>query len=274
VVEIALKTEAQLGEGPTWLAETGELLWVDILAAEIHSFSPSTGSDSVRPVPQHVGAAKPRAGGGLVLNLVDGVWLLDPDNVFRPLTSWPREGVRGNDAAIDPQGRLWAGTMRYDNAASGGRLYRVEADGSVTTMLNAVTVSNGIAWSPDGTLMYYVDSPTKRIDVFSYDEAGISNRRTLTTVDEGQPDGITVDADGCVWVALWDGSAVHRYTPGGRLDRTVEMPVSRPTACAFGGPDLTDLYITSAAEPGRPLSGSLFVLTGAGVGLPTRPFSG
>ncbi|WP_067186276.1 SMP-30/gluconolactonase/LRE family protein [Microtetraspora niveoalba] len=275
MVEIALRTRAEVAESPTWLAETGELLWVDIPAAEIHRFSPSTGSDTVRHAPQHVGAARPRANGGLVLNLVDGVGLLDPDGGFRWLADLARDGVRGNDAAVDPQGRLWAGTMRYDQARGGGRLYRVDPDGAVVTVLESVTISNGIGWSPDGTLMYYADTPTGRVDVFDYAPSGeLSGRREFAAIDGGSPDGLTVDGDGCVWVAVWGGGQVRRYAPDGRLDRAVDVPVDRPTACAFGGRGLTDLYITSESKEGQPLAGSLFVLPGAGVGLPERLFAG
>jgi sugar lactone lactonase YvrE len=274
MVEIALKWRAKIGEGPTWDPRTDELIWVDILNAEIHAYTPATGEDRFQPAPQHVGAAKPRAAGGLVLNLAGGVGLLDPDGGFRWLAELARDGVRGNDAAVDRQGRLWAGTMRYDEAPGGGQLYRVDPDGTVTTVLDRVTISNGIDWSPDGTRMYYADTPMGRIDVFDAYDGVVTNRRTFATVAEGDPDGLTVDADGCVWLALWNGRAVHRYAPDGRLDRVVEMPVSRVTACAFGGPGLTDLYVTSAYAEGEELSGSLFVVAGAGVGLPISYFAG
>lgn len=281
--EVALPARAILGEGPTWDDRTGTLLWVDILARRVHTYSPATGADTVVETPQHVGAAKPREGGGLVLNLRDGVGLLDPDGGFRWLVEWPVEGVRGNDAAVDAAGRLWAGTMAYDIRPGGGRLNRVEPDGSFVTVLDSVTISNGIGWSPDGSRMYYIDTPLRRVDVFDVDgETGlVTARRTLTAVTRGQPDGLTVDADGCVWVALWDGGAVHRYTPEGELDRVVELPVSHVTACAFGGPDLTDLYVTTASEglgeevlATQPLAGALFVVPGAGAGLPIARFAG
>ncbi|MEV5407267.1 SMP-30/gluconolactonase/LRE family protein [Thermopolyspora sp. NPDC052614] len=281
--EVALPARATLGEGPTWDDRTGRLVWVDILACRVHTYDPATGADTVVETPQHVGAAKPRAGGGLVLNLRDGVGLLDPDGAFRWLTQWPVEGRRGNDAAVDAAGRLWAGTMAYDVRPGGGRLNRVEADGSFTTVLDDVTISNGTGWSPDGTLMYYIDTPLRRIDVFDVEPGAgtISNRRTLAAVTRGQPDGLTVDADGCVWVALWDGGGVHRYTPEGELDQVIDLPASRVTACAFGGPDLTDLYVTTASEglseavlAVQPDAGSLFVVPGAGAGLPSQPFAG
>ncbi|MEU6038354.1 SMP-30/gluconolactonase/LRE family protein [Actinomadura sp. NPDC047616] len=268
-VEIALARRAALGEGPTWDPAAGRLLWVDILASEVHAYDPSTGTDTVRPTPQHVGAAKPRASGGLVVNLRDGVGLYAPDGSFRWLAEWPEDGCRGNDAAVAPDGVLWAGTMRYDEAPGGGRLRRVTPEGKVTTVLNDVTVSNGLAWSPDGRLMYYVDTPTRRVDVFQGDD-----RRVFAHVP-GLPDGLTVDADGCVWVALWGGGRVLRYTPAGVLDRAVEVPARQTTACAFGGPGLRDLYITTATV-GAPAddahAGSLFVLPDAGQGLPSPAF--
>ncbi|MGW7256319.1 SMP-30/gluconolactonase/LRE family protein [Streptomyces sp. NPDC054834] len=277
--EVAIRAEAELGEGPTWDAATGRLIWIDILQSRVHTYDPSSGRRTVRTTPQHVGAVKPRAGGGLVLNLRDGVGLLDPDGTFRWLHHEPAPGRRANDAAVAPDGSLWAGTMRYDEATGGGTLARVAADGAVTTVLPDVTVSNGTGWSPDGSLMYYIDTPTRRIDVFDCDGERVSGRRPLAEIEEGAgfPDGLTVDADGCVWVALWDGGAVRRYTPDGELDRVISVPAPRTTACAFGGTDLTDLYITTArtglAAP-DPLSGSVLVVPGAGKGLAQPAFAG
>lgn len=277
--EVAVRAEATLGEGPTWDPATGRLTWLDILCMRIHAYDPSSGRRTVRTTEQHVGAAKPRAGGGLVLNLRDGVGLLDPDDTFRWLHHEPVPGRRANDAAVAPDGSLWAGTMRYDEAPGGGTLSRLTGDGDVRVVLPGVTVSNGTGWSPDGRLMYYADTPTRRVDVFDYDGEGIRNRRTLTEIEEGAgfPDGLTVDAEGCVWVALWDGGAVRRYTPSGALDRVVALPTPRTTACAFGGPGLTDLYITTArkglSRP-DPLSGSVLVVAGAGEGLPQPAFEG
>lgn len=226
---------------------------------------------------QHVGAAKPRTDGGLVVNLRDGVGIYDFTG-FRWLHRDVVPGRRGNDAAVAPDGSLWTGTMRYDEAPGGGTLSRIAPDGTAATVLDDVAVSNGTGWSPDGRLMYYIDSPTRSIDVFDVgaDQLPI-NRRKLASVDEGFPDGLTVDADGCVWVALWDGGAVRRYTPDGELDRVIELPVLRPTACAFGGADLTDLYITTARtglEAPHPMSGSVLVVPGAGKGLAQPAFEG
>lgn len=303
--EVAVRAEAALGEGPTWDVDAQRLIWIDILGCRVFTYDPVSGRRTVMVTEQHVGAAKPRVGGGLVVNLRDGIGLYGPgsadgsgpvdrsgsgpvdgsgegssdDAGFRWLHHEAVPGRRANDAAVAPDGALWAGTMRYDEAPGGGSLSRIAPDGTTEVVLDDVTVSNGTGWSPDGRLMYYIDTPTRRIDVFDFDGRRAVNRRPLAVIDEGDgfPDGLTVDADGCVWVALWDGGAVRRYTPSGTLDRVVELPVPRPTACAFGGADLTDLYITNARtglETPHPLAGSLLVVPGAGKGLPHPPFAG
>ncbi|MFD5268725.1 SMP-30/gluconolactonase/LRE family protein [Streptomyces sp. NPDC058335] len=279
VFDVAVRAEAALGEGPTWDPATGRLLWLDILGSRLHTYDPSTGRRTVRVTDQHVGAAKPRAGGGLVLNLRDGVGLLDEDGSFRWLHHEPVPGRRANDAAVAPDGSLWAGTMRYDEAPGGGSLSRVTGDGSVSVILDDVAVSNGTGWSPSGTLMYYIDSPTRRVDVFDHADGRVTNRRPFVQIEDGAgfPDGLTVDADGCVWVALWEGGAVRRYTPAGALDRVIELPTPLVTACAFGGADLTDLYVTTARvglEGPHPLSGSLLVVPDAGKGVAQPAFTG
>lgn len=295
-VEVAVQAHAALGEGPTWDARAGRLIWVDILGSRIHTFDPVSGRRTVLATEQHVGAAKPRAGGGLVVNLRDGVGLYGPagsgespaaagstgtasaGGSFRWLHREPVPGRRANDAAVAPDGSLWCGTMRYDEAPGGGTLSRIAPDGTVRPILDDVSVSNGMGWSPDGRRVYYIDSPTRRIDVFDIDDDQLPvDRSPFVTVEDGFPDGLTVDAEGGVWVALWDGGAVRRYTPDGELDRVLELPVRRPTACAFGGADLTDLYITTARTgltAPHPMSGSLLVVPGAGKGLPQPEFAG
>ncbi|WP_069759200.1 SMP-30/gluconolactonase/LRE family protein [Streptomyces sp. LUP47B] len=275
--DVAVRAEATLGEGPTWDGE--RLLWIDILGARLHTYDPVSGHRTVRVLDQHIGAVKPRAGGGLVLNLRDGVALLDPDDSFRWLHHEPVPGRRANDAAVAPDGSLWAGTMRYDEAPGGGTLSRITGDGTHRTVLDDVAVSNGTGWSPDGRLMYYIDSPTRRVDVLDHEGGRLSDRRPFVVIEDGAgfPDGLTVDADGCVWVALWDGGAVRRYTPDGTLDHVITLPTPRVTACAFGGPDLTDLYITTARvglDAPHPVAGSLLVVPGAGKGVAQQPFAG
>ncbi|MFJ1731823.1 SMP-30/gluconolactonase/LRE family protein [Streptomyces sp. NPDC088254] len=279
--EVAVRARATLGEGPTWDPAAGRLLWLDILGSRLHTYDPATGRRTVRVTDQHVGAAKPRAGGGLVLNLRDGVALIeaDGDGTLRWLHREPVPGRRANDAAVAPDGSLWAGTMRYDEAPGGGTLTRLTGDGSVEPVLDDVAVSNGTGWSPDGRLMYYVDSPTRRVDVFDHADGQVSGRRAFAVIEDGAgfPDGLTVDADGCVWVALWDGGAIRRYTPEGKLDRVIALPTPRVTACAFGGPTLSDLYVTTARvglDSPHPVAGSLLVVPGAGQGLPQPAFAG
>ncbi|MEW1923941.1 SMP-30/gluconolactonase/LRE family protein [Streptomyces sp. NPDC088360] len=282
-MDMAVHAQAALGEGPTWDFAAQRLIWVDILSSRVHTYDPSTGHSSVMATEQHVGAAKPRAGGGLVVNLRDGVGLYDSvadGGAFRWLHREVVPGRRGNDAAVAPDGALWAGTMRYDEGTGGGNLIRLTGDGAATELLGEVSVSNGLGWSPDGRSLYYIDTPTRRIDVLDLrDDQLPGSRRPLVTIEEeaGYPDGLTVDAEGCVWVALWDGAAVRRYTPSGILDRVIELPVRRPTACAFGGPGLRDLYITSARTglgAPHPLSGSVLVVPDAGQGVAQAAFAG
>ncbi|WP_326599232.1 SMP-30/gluconolactonase/LRE family protein [Streptomyces sp. NBC_01803] len=280
-LEIAVRARALIGEGPTWDPEAGRLIWVDILSSRVHLLDTSTGRRTILATIQHVGAAKPRAAGGFVVNLRDGVGLYDAEGAFRWLRRETVPERRGNDAAVGPDGTLWVGTMRYDERRGGGTLTRVLPDGTAVTVVPDATVSNGVGWSPDGTSMYYIDTPTHRVDVFTVTgDGGVVDRRTLVDVGDvaGAPDGLTVDADGCVWVAFFDGHSVRRYTPEGKLDRTVEVPASRPTACAFGGPGLNDLFITTASngtDPAvEPLAGSVLVLPDAGQGLPQPAFAG
>ncbi|MFB6815220.1 SMP-30/gluconolactonase/LRE family protein [Streptomyces sp. NPDC056347] len=278
-LDVAVPERAELGEGPTWDAATGRLIWVDILSARVHTYDPVDHRRTVLATEQHVGAAKPRKGGGLAVHLRDGIGLYDPDGTFRWLVHDPVPGRRGNDAAVAPDGSLWAGTMRYDGAEGGGNVTRVAADGTATEILPAVSCGNGMGWSPDGRLMYFIDTPTRRIDVLDVEDGQAVRRRPFATVEQGAglPDGLTVDAEGAVWVALWDGAAVRRYGPDGTLDRIVPLPVRRPTACAFGGAALTDLYISTARTgltAPHPLSGALLVLPDAGRGLPQTAFAG
>jgi sugar lactone lactonase YvrE len=253
-VDIALDAGAVLGEGPVWDANTGRLLWVDILANAVHSFDPNTGLDDAFDTGRPVGAVALRAGGGLVLALEDGFGLTEPGgsvvDLVAPVGADDRS-IRFNDGGCDPAGRFWAGTMAYDETQGAGSLYRFEPDRRVERMLTEITISNGLAWSADGRTMYYVDTPTGGVDAFDFDtESGsIGNRRRIADVPlPGKPDGMAIDADGCLWVAAWGGWALHRYRVDGSLDRSIELPAAQITSCAFGGSDLEDLFITSARE--------------------------
>jgi len=251
---LVLDARAELGEGPVWDERGGLLLWVDISRHELHRFDPASSVDETIDVGQHLGAVAVRAAGGYVLALERGFGVLEAPDAGVELVAEVLpggSGTRFNDGACDSAGRFWAGTYADDEAEGAGALYCLEPDRSVRRLLDSVTISNGIDWSLDGRTMYYVDSSTQRVDAFDFDaESGsIANRRALIEIprEGGLPDGLTVDAEGFLWVALWGGSAVHRYRPDGSLERIVRLPVSLVTSCCFGGADLEDLYITSAA---------------------------
>jgi sugar lactone lactonase YvrE len=284
--ELVLDAGAELGEGPRWDGEAGELVWVDIMVGAVHRFDPETGRDRSFTVGQPVGAANLRRSGGLVLALRDGIAFLDERHPTE--LRWlaeiecDRPDTRMNDAACDPSGRLWAGTMDLEERNPAGALYRIEPAGAVETILRAVTVSNGIGWSPDGRRLYYVDSSTARLEVFDFEPAAgsVSGRRTVVRIppDDGAPDGLTVDAEGCIWVALWEGWSIRRYCPDGSLSGSVDVPAGRVTSCAFGGPALDTLYVTTARpdepDPRQPSAGGIFAVRPGVTGLPTNCFAG
>lgn len=245
-----------LGEGPVWDQPSGSLLWVDLLVGDVLRLRPDGSTFRHRTGFQTVGAIRPRLGGGFVLAAARGFALADEDlTQIEPLAElWADVDVRMNDGACDPQGRFLAGSMADDARPGAGRLFRLHPSGIVEQVLDTVTISNGLDWSPDGSLAYYVDTATQRIDVFDDDQAqGLTGRRPFVHIapELGSPDGITVDAEGGVWVALWGGAAVHRYDSTGALSAVVEVPATHVTACTFGGPDLDHLYITTSRDGDR-----------------------
>jgi sugar lactone lactonase YvrE len=276
---------AVLGEGPYWVPEDDCLLWVDIHRGHLHrTYFPS--SETVTIDLGAVSAAFPAVGGGILTAGGNKLALHLPAErgekwTTRVIAEVPaRAGVRFNDAAVDPAGRVWVGSMHVDESEPLGELYRLDAGGVLTTVVKGVTVSNGTGWSPDGTRMYYVDSPMRKIDVFDYDPAAgeAFQRRVFADLSafDGVPDGLTVDADGYVWVAIWGGGVLRRFAPDGDQDAVIQVPVSQPTSCAFGGPGMSDLYVTTAkvglseAElSDQPLAGRLLRLHPGPVGLPS-----
>ncbi|MFD2091210.1 SMP-30/gluconolactonase/LRE family protein [Blastococcus deserti] len=269
---------AHHAEGPVWFPGWGGLRWVDMLAGDVLTLT-GDGSVGRRHVGDVAAAIRPRRGGGAVVAVERGFALEDPDGTLRVLDPvWADEGVRMNEGGCDPDGRFWCGSMAYDQAPGAAAMYRLDPDGSVRKAFDGVTLSNGLDWSPDGSLAYYDDTATHRVDVFDYDTVtGLSGRRPFVTLGEdGNPDGLTVDAEGGVWVALYGGGAVHRYDPDGRLDAVVEVPTPQVTACALGGPDLDRLFITTSAEnrDGDPVAGALFTVDAGVRGLPVREFAG
>lgn len=286
-VEVVVDTRSLVGEGPFWHAEKGVLVWVDIMSNRLHAYDPATGNNSTLEIEQPIGAAAVRVSGGYVLAVRDGFAALDDTGKLEMLVSVEEDVPtnRMNDGNCDRLGRFWAGTMAFDEQLDAGALYCLDLDHSTRKLFGSVTVSNGIDWSPDDKIMYYVDSTTQGLDAFPFElETGtLGPRRRLATIpaELGLPDGLTVDAAGYIWVAVWGGWMVRRYTPEGDLDRIVRLPVSQVSACAFGGPDLTDLYITSASinlSPEglarEPLAGSLFRYRPGVRGKPRFPYRG
>jgi sugar lactone lactonase YvrE len=277
-----------LGEGVRWDARHGELLRVDILRGRV--YRDQVASDgSLVPVrvyslPGTVGAVAPIAG--------DDGWLLAAERSFvhlredgsaRTLAEVARPGTRMNDGACDPQGRFWAGTMADDHHAGDGALYRLDSRGRAEFMLGDLTISNGLGWSPDGGTMYLVDSGPRVVHAFAFDDSHgtISNGRVLVTVAEdlGAPDGMTVDADGDLWVAIYGAGQVHRYSPDGELREVVAVPAEQTTCCGFAGPGLSRLYVTTATENwsddqrrAEPAAGLVYWCETDTRGLPAAPF--
>jgi sugar lactone lactonase YvrE len=277
-VEQVTDVVAYHAEGPVWSPRWGGLRWVDMLAGDVLSLGPD-GSVERRHVAEIAAALRPRRGGGAVIGIERGFALEDPDGSVRPLPEvWSDPTMRMNEGGCDPDGRFYCGSMAHDRREGAASLYRLDPDGSVRTVLEGLTISNGLDWSPDGTLAYHNDTPTHTIAVYSYDrDAGLTDRRMLAEL-EYRPDGLTVDAEGCIWTALSDGGAVRRYTPDGELDAVIELPARKATACTFGGADLDELFITTSREdlePGDdPLAGALFRAVPGVRGLPVREFAG
>lgn len=288
-VRCVTRAHALLGEGPIWSPRDGALYWVDILTPSVHAWRASDGSSTETKLGAMVSVALPKATGGLLVATPDGLMTLDPASKRLAPLCHPeaaRPGNRYNDGKCDRRGRLWIASMDMATVAHRGQLFKVEADGSWAVMDSGFTVPNGLGWSPDNTRMYFTD--TERRTVYAYDfdllSGTIANRRPFIELAEsdGKPDGLTVDEEGCLWIALWDAWAVARFAPDGRELLRVRMPVPRPTSCCFGGAALDTLFVTSAsvrlsaeALAAAPLSGSLFAFELPGVrGLPETAFAG
>jgi sugar lactone lactonase YvrE len=268
------------GEGPVWSAGWGGLRWVDMLAGDVLSLA-DDGTIGRRHVGNVAAALRPRSRGGAVIAVERGFTLEDADGSLRPLRPlWATTSIRMNDGGCDPDGRFYCGSMADDKRPGAAAMYRLDPDGETTRVLEDLTISNGLEWSPDGSLAYYNDTATHRIDVFDYDrQSGLTSRRPFVPLsDEDNPDGLTVDAEGGVWTALYGGGAVHRYAPNGSLSEVVEVPARQVTACTFGGPALDQLYITTSREDlapdDDPLAGALFRADVGVAGRPVREFAG
>lgn len=252
MAELAVDAKAGLAESPWWDPSADELVFVDTVGRTVHRWNPRTLVLTSTSVGELVGAAVRRARGGMVLALVDAVAALDRDGHVAPLCPIEPDNTltRLNDAKCDPSGRLFVGSLSGADHPGAGGLFRVDEDHRVDKVLSGTTMSNGIDWSPDGTTMYFIDSLANTVDAFDYDlnTGEMTRRRTLIEFgpDDGHPDGMTVDEGGYLWVASFGGGFVRRYTPSGATDGTLRVPASNVTNCAFGGPDLGTLYITTA----------------------------
>jgi sugar lactone lactonase YvrE len=287
-VEVFADLHADVGEAPHWDERTKTLLFVDLTAGTVFRYGQAGAKLGSFSVGQEIGAVVPRRTAGLVLAVRDGIATVSDSGEGFELTS-PVErdipGNRMNDAKCDPAGRLFAGTTACDFSPHSAALYRVEPDWSFEQIVPDATQSNGIAWSPDGSRMYFIDSATQGVDVFDFDvgAGSASNRRRLVTIErtDGVPDGMTTDGRGNLWVACFGGAAVRCYSPAGVLLDEVLFPVTQVTSCAFGGSDLADLYVTSAAyrlSAGQlkkePHAGATFVCRPGVAGMPASSFAG
>ena len=284
--ECAYQISNILGEGPVWCPLEQALYWVDIDGFLLQRWHPESEDYQSWPMPTHIGCFALREGGGGIVALRTGFASIDFDGgtltpLFDPEADQP--DMRFNDGKCDRKGRFWAGTQEDGLRAARGSLYRFSANHNCQKMRGEVICSNGIGWSPDNRTMYYTDSMKYEIYAYDFDpDSGeIENERIFAKDIDCIPDGLTVDAEGCVWSAKWDGWKVVRYTPDGKVDSEITMPVQRPTSCMFGGPDLNLLYVTSASIglsendlQNGPLAGSVFVIETDTKGLPEPRFAG
>jgi sugar lactone lactonase YvrE len=287
--ELVLDARASLGEGPIWDAEHQSLLWVDIDEHEIHRFDPRTGTDLAVAVDAGVTAVAVREQGGLVATTLNGFAFVsmaggvaEVETIAEPEAA--TDANRMNDGKCDPAGRFWAGSMSYAETEPSGSLYVLGTDLSVQPVLSGITISNGLGWSPPGTAMYYIDTADCKVTVMDYDPITGEASRRRDLFDAGNPDdapdGMTVDSDGCLWVAFWGGGAVRRYSPAGELLAVIDVPAALVTSCSFGGPGLADLYITTAshgldpAEAAATQAGGLFRASTGSRGLHASRFAG
>jgi sugar lactone lactonase YvrE len=283
-----LTAKMQIGEGPVWDAKHQRLLWVDIVGQELNVFNPADGSNKTYKFPDIVTSATPRAAGGVLLTLRRSIALFDLateklETIAEVEADMP--GNRFNDGKTDRQGRHWAGTMGdVDWNHPIGNLYRIGADRKPVRMEQKVCCSNGIGWSPDNKTMYFCESFAHVIHAYDFDAATgeIANRRPFTSVNtESFPDGLTVDAEGFVWSAQPVFGRIVRYDPAGKMERIIELPVSRGTSVMFGGPNLDTLYVTTmrttlddAQLAEEPLAGCLLAIKPGVRGIAEVPFQG
>ncbi len=270
--ELELEIPASLGEGAIWNHETNTFWWVDIEGRKLNIYDPETKSNRVIDVKERIGTVVPAKSGGAIIALENGIFHLDLEREEMAMICNPLEEldtIRFNDGKCDPAGRLWVGSMSLRFIKGAASLYTIRPDGSYTEVFGGVTVSNGIIWSNDHKTLYYIDTPLRNVRAWDYDlvTGDISNERVVISIPEGMggPDGMTIDEKGKLWIAMWGGNQVSRWDPEtGELIGKVDIPAPNVTSCAFGGPDLDILYITTAGGDNQeikedyPLAGSVF----------------
>lgn len=278
-IAITGKHKCILGEGPVWDEENGLIYWVDITRGEIHEFSVDTKEQRTIYIPQMVGCIALCQDGNFIGGLERGIFFIDKKagelkEIARPETHLPSN--RFNDGKCDPSGRFWAGTMSLSEAPGAGSVYSLDRKFNISKKITHTTISNGMAWSADKKYFYFIDTPDRSVCCFDYDDSAgnISNRRTVVKFKQGDgfPDGMTIDQDGMLWIAHWDGWQVSRWNPRtGEKLLSIPLPVARVTSCTFGGNDLGDLYVTTASaglseeqNSEQPFAGSLFVIRNTG----------
>jgi sugar lactone lactonase YvrE len=283
-----LDVKASLGECPVWSIAEQVLYWVDINAPSLNRFDPARGTNNAWPMPQSIGCFAMRASGGFVAALRDGIWFIDRHGgLERRIAAAPYDPThhRFNDGRADAQGRFWAGSMNEKRDAASGELYRLSPDLELVPVLGDMTISNGLAWSPDGLTMYHADTPARTISAYDFEIASgtPANRRVFAQFDgeTDRPDGGAVDSEGCYWSAFYRGGKVVRLSADGRLMAEHAVPALCPTMCAFGGSDLRTLYVTSARQnrdaeelARLPQSGGIFAMRVDVAGLPEPKFGG
>lgn len=284
--ELAFGPTASFGEGPLWDQREGVWWWTDIPGETIHRYEPRTDDDTTIPVGTHVGALVLRADGGLAAATRDGFAVIDRDGTVELLAPINEHDptMRMNDGKCDRAGRFYASTMTFTGEESRGQLLRLDADLSVHVLVENLRIGNGLAWSSDDRTFYFTDTESQRVDAFDVDPAtgDLSNRRRAFDIarSHGQPDGFCIDDEGALWVAMWQGSAVRRYSPDGELLGIVHLPVSNVTCPAFGGANYDELYVTTAAPSfsglthQEALGGAVFRLRPGVGGPPPNAFAG